>query len=210
MSTQVSLLDYGVGNLFNLRRAFEHLGCECTLITDIDAIRSAARLVIPGVGAFGEGIANIEKLGVVSAVREYARSGKPLMGICLGMQLLFDESEELGRWKGLEIIPGSVTRFAQGSWKLPHIAWNSLEHAAHDSWSGTVLDGVPEGALMYFNHSYFVTPVDSRVGLASTQYAGIRFVSVARKDNVSACQFHPERSGEWGLKLLSNFARLGA
>jgi len=205
MSKKVSLVDYGVGNLFNLRRAFEHLGAQCELIQDPDAIRNAERLIIPGVGAFGEGITNIERLGVIPAIQEYAKNGRPMMGICLGMQLLFSTSEELGTWRGLDCIPGTVTRFASGAWKLPHITWNSIEPAAGCSWDGTILHDIPPGASMYFNHSYFVTPSDPHVALGCTDYADTHFVSVARKGSIVACQFHPERSGEWGLRLLSNF-----
>lgn len=206
MKTPITLIDYGVGNLFNLKRAFEHIDCDCTFVQDLDSIRKADRLVLPGVGAFGAGIGNLQKMGLIEGIRDFARTGKPMIGICLGMQLMLSRSEELGNWNGIDVVAGDVLRFADGEWKLPHITWNSLEAAS--AWDNTILDGVPPGSLMYFNHSYYVALKDQKFSLATTPYAGIRFTSVLRKDNIFACQFHPERSGKWGLKMLSNFARL--
>ncbi len=207
MTAKVTLIDYKIGNLFNLQRAFEHLGCTPSLINDVDSIKNADRLVVPGVGAFGEGIENINKLGIKDAIKDFAKTGKPIIGICLGMQLLLSHSEELGSWNGLDIIQGNVLRFKEGNWKLPQITWNSLEKSK-TSWEQTILDGLPSGALMYFNHSYYAEPKDPKVILATTNYANYQFASVLKQENVFACQFHPERSGEWGLKLLSNFAHL--
>lgn len=206
MSPRVTLIDYGIGNLFNLQRAFQHEGATSELVSDVDSIRSADRLVIPGVGAFGEGITNLQKLGLVDAIRDFVSTGKPVIGICLGMQLLLSRSEELGDWKGLEIVPGDVKRFKDGDWKLPQITWNGLEPAR--SWRGTVLENIADGSLMYFNHSYFVQPQDPACVLATTSYAGISFCSVLHKNNIFACQFHPERSAAGGLRLLANFSKL--
>ena len=204
MSNKVTLVDYGIGNLFNLMRAFEHVGAKPHLISDIESIRSADRLVFPGVGAFGEGIGNLTRLGLIDALKEFAKTGKPMFGICLGMQLLFSRSEELGEWKGLDILSGDVLQFPKGSWKLPQINWNTLHPAR--SWDKTILHGIEPGTAMYFNHSYFVKPSDKKCSLATTAYAGIDFASVVHSENIAACQFHPERSGEFGLKILSNFA----
>lgn len=206
MKGAITVVDYEIGNLFNLKRAFEHLECACNFVQDVDSIRGADRLVVPGVGAFGAGITNLKNLGVVEAIKAFATTGKPLIGICLGMQLLMTRSEELGQWNGIDAVAGDVLRFKDGTGKLPQITWNSLEPAC--SWEGTILQGIPPGSLMYFNHSYYVQPNESKYSIATTPYAGINFTSVMRKDNVFGCQFHPERSSAWGLRLLSNFARL--
>lgn len=206
MSSSVTLVDYGVGNLFNLQRAFQSLGFSCTMVNHPAGIKAADRLVIPGVGAFGAGISQLVELGLVEPIREFVASGKPVMGICLGMQLLLSTSEELGNWKGLDIVRGRVIRFPSGSWKLPHITWNSIEPVAE--WKDTILADIPARSAMYFNHSFFVEPGDRSLAIAVTPYADTSFTSVLRQANVHACQFHPERSGEVGLKLLSNFATL--
>jgi glutamine amidotransferase len=209
MTTGVTIVDYGIGNLFNLDRAFQHLKVKTSLITDPDSIRRAERLVIPGVGAFGEGIGNIDKLALAEPIREFAKTGKPMLGICLGMQLLASTSTELGNWKGLNVVGGAVVKFPAGPWKLPLISWCPvLESNGLNPWSGSILDGLTSGADFYFNHSYHLQLSDPASVLASANYAGTSFTAVLRQDNVFACQFHPERSAHAGLRLLSNFAKL--
>jgi len=208
MTNRVTIVDYGIGNLFNLERAFSHLNIDAELVTTPEKIAAADRLVIPGVGAFGEGIANLDSHGLVEPVRAFVKTGKPLLGICLGMQLLASSSTELGNWKGLDVLQGTVVRFPEGNWKLPLVAWCPINQHLNDAWKDTILDGIAHGAEFYFNHSFHFQAQNPAFVLATTSYADINFTSVARSENIFACQFHPERSSKAGLALLSNFARL--
>ncbi|MCG3175902.1 MAG: Imidazole glycerol phosphate synthase subunit HisH [Candidatus Omnitrophica bacterium] len=211
MSAQVVIVDYGVGNLFNVRRALALLGYDAVISRDPAEVARAPRVLLPGVGAFEAGMDHLRRYGLSEAVKDAARSGRPVLGICLGMQLLLSESEENGTHRGLDLVPGRVRRFTTPSpegpvYKIPQIGWNALEHTASSrDWSGTVLDGLPERSFMYFVHSYRVVPADPGVVLASTRYGQDEFCSVLKRDNISGCQFHPERSGEYGLKILENF-----
>jgi glutamine amidotransferase len=208
MSASVTVVDYGMGNLHSVSRAFEHLGAQVELTEEAGRIADAHRLVLPGVGAFRRGMEELGKRGLVEVLRGYAASGRPLLGICLGMQMLFDESDEFGRHEGLRLIPGRVSaipsrRSDGGSRKIPHIGWNGLLKVA--DWTGTLLDGIGEGAEAYFVHSYTAFPSDNRHRVAEADYDGFRIAAVVRRDNVSGCQFHPEKSGPVGLKILSRF-----
>ncbi len=211
MTQNVVIVDYGLGNLFNLKRAFESQGQSVPLATDPKFILAADKLVLPGVGAFAAGMKGLEANGLIEAVASFAKTGKPLLGICLGMQLLMDESEENGLWQGLKLIPGRVKKFSpkDQSIKIPQICWNQLEapagKIAETFWRGTILDGLPDKSPMYFVNSYFVEPTDSKHTLAQTVYGGETFTSVVQKDNIVGCQFHPERSSTVGLKILKNF-----
>jgi glutamine amidotransferase len=212
---KVAIIDYGVGNLFNVQRALNHVGAKSEILQDPKAILSADKLVLPGVGAFEAGIGSLRKDGLDDVVRDFQKTGKPVLGICLGMQLLMTESEENGRHAGLDIIPGRVVRFqpprsGEKPYKIPQIAWNELEYPERrkgNPWRGTILAGLPEGACMYFVHSYCVQVSDEKDNLAVTGFGRDRFTAVLRRDNVSGCQFHPERSGEAGLALLRNFVQ---
>lgn len=212
---RIAIVDYGLGNLFNVQRALDHVGAESQVLRDRKAILRADKLVLPGVGAFEAGIENLRKDGLSDVVIEFQKTGKPVLGICLGMQLLLTESEENGRHSGLDIIPGRVIRFqppktGKMPYKIPQIAWNELEHPARrkgEPWRGTVLEGLPEGTCMYFVHSYFVRVENEKHNLAWTSFGRDRFTAVLRRDNVTGCQFHPERSGEAGLALLRNFVK---
>jgi len=215
---EVVIVDYGVGNLFNVQRSFQHLGAHSEISRDPDAVRTARRLLLPGVGAFEAGMQHLREYGLIGALREYAESGRPLLGICLGMQLLMSQSDENGLRDGLDLVRGRVVRF-QGpesetrGFKIPQIGWNALKrpygmgsHAASDDrWKDTVLDGLGVESYVYFIHSYFVVPDDPAVVAAVTDYGKDRFCSVLKKDNLTGCQFHPERSGETGLRILKNF-----
>jgi imidazole glycerol-phosphate synthase subunit HisH len=204
--TTLTVIDYGVGNLFNLCRAFESLGVKTVLTSDPDEILRSERLILPGVGAFGAGITNLKELGLIPAILEYARTRRPIFGICLGMQLLFSESFEHGHWKGLNVLPGKVDRIDGQGCKLPQIAWNTLIPTR--DWKGTILEGLPLEAQVYFNHSYCVSAEDVSDSLALTTYGATTFSSVVNRGNIFGCQFHPERSGKWGLLLLKNFATM--
>lgn len=211
MSPRVAVLDYGIGNLFSVTKALESCGAEVTVTSDAEVFLNADRLVIPGVGAFADGMAELEKRSIVNAVREYAATGKPLLGICLGMQLLFYESMEFGVHQGLELIPGRVTAIpnetTDGKWrKTPHIGWNELRFPPYrSSWNGTLLSGIPEGSAVYFVHSFSAAPTDLAVRLADCNHEGFAISAAVQRERVFGCQFHPEKSGEIGLRVISNF-----
>jgi imidazole glycerol-phosphate synthase subunit HisH len=208
---QIAIVDYGLGNLFNVERALRATGAEPLITSDPAELEAADGVVLPGVGAFGEGMQNLERRGLGTEIQRLARAGKPTLGICLGMQLLMDESEEFGRWPGLGLIPGRVVRFEPAPAvrvKIPQIGWNSIEAPAEgdpSGWQGTLLDRIEPGAFVYFVHSYSVQTADQSDCLAETEYGGTRFCSVAVRDNVMGCQFHPEKSADAGLRLLRNF-----
>jgi imidazole glycerol-phosphate synthase subunit HisH len=197
----IAIIDYGMGNLRSVSKAFEAVGHQAVVTRDARLIGNASHVVLPGVGAFGDCMANIEQYGLVEPIRASIQSGKPFLGICLGLQVLFSESEEFGLHKGLDIIPGKVRRFAADpALKVPHIGWNQV----HLQRSCPLFDGIADGAEWYFVHSYFVEPGDKHVAATRTTY-GIPFVSCVWKDNVVACQFHPEKSQAVGLRLIKNF-----
>jgi glutamine amidotransferase len=213
-TADVAVIDYGVGNLLSVRRGFEHCGATVTVTSDLEELRSAPRVVLPGVGAFANAISELRRLGLENAVREFAGSGRPLLGICLGMQMLLDQSEEFGRNAGLGLIPGDVvavpaTTSAGQPQKIPHIGWNSLilpEGAS--AWRHRILGGHRPGEAAYFVHSFMATPLRSEHRIADCLYGGHRVAAVIARDNVIGCQFHPEKSGEVGLKVLRAFLRL--
>jgi glutamine amidotransferase len=197
----IAIIDYGMGNLRSVSKAFEAVGHQAVATRDARVIGNASHVVLPGVGAFGDCMANIQQYGLVEPIHAAIRSGKPFLGICLGLQVLFSESEEFGPHQGLDIIPGKVRRFAAGSeLKVPHIGWNQvyLQRAC------PMFDGIADGAEWYFVHSYYVVPGDPQVAATTTTY-GISFVSSVWKDNIVACQFHPEKSQAVGLRLIKNF-----
>ncbi|MGA7802790.1 MAG: imidazole glycerol phosphate synthase subunit HisH [Gammaproteobacteria bacterium] len=209
----IAIVDYGVGNIFNIERAFASLGAATVITSDPRQILDADRLLLPGVGAFEAGMERLHADGMIDVLEEFRASGRPLLGICLGMQLLMSESEENGTHVGLNFIRGKVVRFQPSlpdgpRFKVPQTSWNSLERSAaqeHNGWRKTVLSGLPEHAYMYFVHSYCVHVDDPGTSVASTHYGRDTFDSVVAKDNVTGCQFHPERSGEQGLAILRNF-----
>lgn len=208
--SRVAIVDYGLGNLFSVERAFAAVGASAAITADPADLEGADGVVIPGVGAFGEGIQNLEARGLAAEIRRLAAAGKPTLGICLGMQLLMDESEELGTWRGLGLIPGRVVQLPRGNPqgdKVPQIGWNSVEHptAATSSWAGTLLNGVEPGAFVYFVHSFWVQVDEPGDMVAETDYAGTRFCSVAARGSIWGCQFHPEKSGDPGLRVIRNF-----
>jgi glutamine amidotransferase len=209
--TAIAIVDYGLGNLFSVKRAFQSLGAEAIITSEPESLNSVDGVVLPGVGAFGEGMRNLAELGLASELRRLAAAGKPILGICLGMQLLMDESEELGRWDGLGLLPGRVVRLNPSEHaKVPQIGWNSIDAPVgiKRDWSGTILDGISGGEHMYFVHSFCVFADRPQDALAETDYAGSRFCAVAVRDNVAGTQFHPEKSGAPGIKVISNWLAL--
>jgi glutamine amidotransferase len=205
--TTVTVVDYGLGNLYSVARALRAAGAEVELTADRDAVQRAERLVLPGVGAFRDGMAGLQQRGLVEPVREFVRSGRPLLGICLGMQLLMSRGTEFGDAAGLALISGSVVAFgADGrtvTGKIPHVGWSNL--VATQPWTGSALAAVPTGSSVYFSHSYFPAPDDIGIVLATASHAGIEFCSYIRRDNIQASQFHPDMSGGVGLAIMKGF-----
>ena len=210
MSGSVSIVDYGSGNLFSVVRAFEHVGAEARLAQDAAAIEAAERLVLPGVGAFADGMAGLSERGLVEPIRRFAASGRPLLGICLGMQMLATSSEEFGEHAGLGIIPGRVVPIpAQDvdgrSQKIPHIGWADLQPWQARGWADSPLQDLIQGDAVYLVHSFHFVPDDAQDGLAVCGYGGHRITAAVRSGGTVGCQFHPEKSGEVGLRVLRRF-----
>ena len=200
----IAIIDYGMGNLRSVQKGFERVGAAATVTRDAAEIERADGVVLPGVGAFGACMENLRGYGLVDVVRRTVESGKPFLGICLGMQLLFEESEEFGPVQGLGLLRGRVVRFADRGdpdLRIPHMGWNQIR-ARQDS---PVLRDIEDDSAVYFVHSYYVEPADPAVIATTTDYGG-EFVSAVARDNVFACQFHPEKSQRIGLTMLRNFA----
>jgi len=198
----IAIVDYGAGNLRSVRNALAHLGAEVKTV-DNPADLDAGKIVLPGVGAFGKGMERLRAAGFEDPLKEAVAAGTPLLGICLGMQYLFEHSDEHGHHEGLGLLPGYVTRFPADGPKVPHIGWNQIDRVT----THPLLDGVPEGAYAYFVHSYYVVAEESADVLATTDY-GLRYASVAGRDNVLGIQFHPEKSQAVGLRILRNFVQM--
>lgn len=207
----IAVIDYGMGNLRSVEKALLSVGARVRVTSSPDDVRRADKLVLPGVGAFKDAMDGLRKKKLIEPVVEGVREGKPYLGLCLGLQLLFDESEEFGRHKGLGILKGKVKRF-RGRMKIPHMGWNQIYKQKQKAGvAGTsvekMLKGIPDKSYFYFVHSYYVVPSDKNVVAAKTPY-GVSFASVVAKNNIFACQFHPEKSQKTGLALLKNFAGL--
>ena len=212
-ANRVAVVDYGIGNLYSVQRALETCGADVDMVSDAGGIDSAPRLVLPGVGAFSKGMQGLQERGLIDALRRYAGTGRPLLGICLGMQMLATVSEEFGLHEGLGLIPGRVVAIpsttANGkSHKIPHISWSPLSPAGGASWDGTILHDTPTGTAVYLVHSYHVMPEDSVHLLAQCDYGGRPITAAVRRGRVFGCQFHPEKSGRSGLQILATFLRL--
>jgi glutamine amidotransferase len=214
MSKPLVIVDYGIGNLFSVTRAFESRGADVRLTTDGSHIEEAERVVLPGVGAFEDGMKGLRQRGQIEPIKRYIASGRPFLGICVGMQLLLDTGEEFGEHAGLGVIPGRVKAIpATGTdgapHRVPHIGWNALVPPPHrPEWSATVLEGLVESPAVYFVHSFAPVPADEGHRLADCLYDGQRISAVIRSGNVYGCQFHPEKSGPVGLKIVENFLSL--
>jgi imidazole glycerol-phosphate synthase subunit HisH len=208
----VVIVDYGLGNLFSVQQACTFVGLNSIVTKSPKDILDADAVILPGVGAYCDAMLALHRLDLVNVLRDIAESTKPLVGICLGLQLLMAESFEFGRHKGLGIIEGPVVRFdapkeRESILKIPQIGWNRITHKENGlRWDGTLLDSVAEGEYMYFVHSYIAQPQNSSVILSTTRYGHIEFCSSIQYKNVFACQFHPERSGPKGLQIYNNLA----
>jgi glutamine amidotransferase len=199
----IAVIDYGVGNLRSVVNALRHLDADVSLVADPSDLAGTDKIILPGVGAFGAGMEQLRSAGFEGALHRAVERGVPLLGICLGMQFMFEASEEMGEYRGLGLLPGHVVRFSEDGPKVPHIGWNQL-NKTRDS---ALLRGVSDGAYAYFVHSYYADPDDPNDVLASTDY-GLDFASVVGRGNVFGVQFHPEKSQAVGLRILRNFVEM--
>jgi len=206
----IAVVDYGMGNLRSVVKGLEKVGVIAEVTSDPAVVAVADAVVLPGVGAFGMAMEHLRAAKLDNVIKQAIAADKPFLGICLGLQLLFSESEEFGPVRGLDILPGKVVRFfpqgAPAGVKIPHMGWNALEMAAPTP----LLDGIAEGEHVYFVHSFYVAPDESSISATFTEYGGFRFTSSVTRGNLFACQFHPEKSGAMGLKILENFGKLVA
>ncbi|MEC7640944.1 MAG: imidazole glycerol phosphate synthase subunit HisH [Nitrospinota bacterium] len=207
----IAIIDYGMGNLRSVQKALHAVGADARITSDSRAIYDAGSVVLPGVGAFRDCMENLRQLDLLKPIQKTIQSGKPFLGICLGLQILFSQSEEFGLISGLDIIPGKVARFALGlrdpqsggELKIPHMGWNRVRYKRTLS----LFDGIPDDSWFYFVHSYCVRPEDPEYVVSTTHY-GAEFVSGIQHQNIHAIQFHPEKSQTLGLVLMKNFSRL--
>lgn len=213
MNPKVVIVDYGLGNVVSVYRAFDHIGAEPVLSADPDMVARADRLVLPGVGAFGDGMAQLAERGLDDAVRQFAKSGKPVLGICLGMQMMLDVGEEFGVHAGLGLIPGKVVAIPYHApdgktVKVPHVGWSEIVPAQDTGFNHAIFADTAAGSALYFVHSFMAAPADPAHTLAVVDYDGIAITAAVGRDNVVGMQFHPEKSGPAGLKILRRFIRI--
>ena len=199
----VVIVDYGAGNLRSVARAVAAAGVEAKVSADPQDVAAAAALIVPGVGAAEDTMANLHRAGLVEPIRDYIASDRPFLGVCMGQQALFEISEEGGTHECLGVLPGRIVRFPRGM-TVPHMGWNTVEMTVEHP----VFEGIPDESFFYFVHSYHPAPTDPSVVLGETDYEGVRFASVVGRKNVVATQFHPEKSGRMGLRLYANFLAL--
>lgn len=210
----IAIIDYKLSNLFSVQHACEFVGLNAKITSSPLDIKSADAAILPGVGAFGDAMKNLENLGLIKTIQDFIKSGKPFLGICLGLQLLFSSSEEFGNYQGLGVIPGKVVKFpttdSEGnSVKVPQIGWNSINLPRHNpnKWKNTPLSSIADGEFMYFVHSYYIVPQNENDILTETKYGGIAYASSIIHENVIAFQFHPEKSGPEGIKIYLHWAQ---
>lgn len=199
----IVVIDYGMGNLHSVRKALEVVGAKVKVSSRPEDIKKAKKIVFPGVGAFGEAMKELKRRSLVQPIKDAINTDTPFLGLCLGLQLLFEKSDEAPGVKGLCVLDGEVKRFKVKELKVPHMGWNNIAYSLKPA----ILKGIPNGSYMYFVHSYFVLPKDKNVILTTTDY-GINFTSGVCKDNIYGFQFHPEKSQALGLKILKNFVDL--
>jgi glutamine amidotransferase len=202
----IAVIDYGMGNLRSVEKALEVAGGKIRVVSDRKGIEGCDKLVFPGVGSFGDAMKELKARRLIDPIKDAIKSGKPFLGLCLGLQLLFKKSEEAPGVRGLGILEGEVKRFRPGALKVPHMGWNNIEIRGQMP-ENRILDKISNNSYMYFVHSYYVKPEDKGVVLTTTDY-GIKFVSAVARNNIYGLQFHPEKSQVVGLKILKNFVRL--
>lgn len=211
----IAVLDYGMGNLFSVEKACFHAGLKPVISSSKNEIMRADGMIVPGVGAFGDAMKALSNKGLVNGIIDFIKSGKPLMGICLGLQILFSESQEFGLHKGLGMLPGKVIKFNSGQdkdrrFKVPQVGWNQINvvDSFNSAWEDSELAGIPNGEFMYFVHSFYAIPDSSEIVLSRSTYEGVEYCSAVKKDNIFACQFHPEKSAHAGLTVYNNFRKI--
>ncbi len=207
---KIILIDYGIGNVKSIINAFDKQKIKVVLSREKELILNADGLILPGVGAFSQGMDNLKKYNLISIIEDYVKTGKPLLGICLGMQLLFEKSEEFGKTKGLGLIEGDVLKIPidnSQKIKLPHVSWNEIKPKNID-WENTILENIEVGENMYFVHTFAGTPKNKNEILSTTNYCGVEFCSSVKKNNIYGCQFHPEKSSKKGLAIINNFINI--
>jgi imidazole glycerol-phosphate synthase subunit HisH len=213
MQKKVVIIDYQLGNLFSVKQACEHLGFTAVISSLPEDVLNADYAILPGVGAFSDAMHNLNTFGLTEGIQQYVKSGKPLMGVCLGLQLLLNESEEFGTTKGLGIIPGIVKKFQVQQvngyvHKVPQIQWNTIDEAVAGKWDKTPLQCCKPGDFMYFVHSFYAKPADEKYVLSQTKYGNISYCSSVLHNNVFATQFHPEKSGLYGVNIYKEWFKL--
>ncbi|HAT1774426.1 TPA: imidazole glycerol phosphate synthase subunit HisH [Legionella pneumophila] len=212
--SSVSIVDYGVGNLLSVARAFQYFDASVNLVSTPEEIMSANRLVLPGVGAFEDGMKGLTTLNFIEPIKQFARSGKPFLGICLGMQMMLSKSTEFGQHEGLGLIAGEVVSVPSHGvdgqlHKIPHIGWNELVATSEgEDWCHTILKNIPLNSSVYFVHSFMAMPSNPKKRLADTLYDGQAISAVIKDENMYGCQFHPEKSGEVGLSIIQQFLQI--
>ena len=200
----IAIIDYDAGNIMSVQKAVLKLNEEYVLTRDADTIMNSDKLILPGVGAFGDAMDRIRKYNLEEVIKRFVATGKPFLGICLGLQLIFEESEETEGVKGLALLPGKIRRIPVGEYvKIPHMGWNSLKFPN----KGKLFEGIAEDSYVYFVHSYYLDATNKNDVVATTDY-NVTIDAAVEHDNIYACQFHPEKSGELGLKIIENFIRL--
>lgn len=207
---KIVIIDYGVGNLRSLVRAFEHFGTDVSISEESSDLISADGLVLPGDGSFLSGIDGLMVRGLTGSIKKFAKIGKPILGICLGAQILLSEGYEFGKHPGLDLIKGQVVKFSnlKEKTKIPHIGWNRIKISNLQKWENTILDSIKNDSFVYFIHSYVLMPKNRESILAYSEYGGQDFCSVILRNNIYGCQFHPEKSGAVGLKIIENFIKI--
>lgn len=197
----IAIVDYGMGNLRSVQKAFQHVGAQAAIVKNAKDVAGASHIVLPGVGAFGDAMRNLKQADLIAPIVKAVSGGRPFLGICLGLQLMFSESEEMGQHGGLDVLPGQVRKFPEGE-RIPQIGWNQV----HIQKEVPLFDGVPDDSFFYFVHSFYVDPIQKTDVVGVTDY-GIDYVSVAGGGCAFGVQFHPEKSQDAGLKILQNFSR---
>lgn len=211
MRIKVAIVDYGLGNLFSVNSACELVGLDAVITSDVETVRKSDAVILPGVGAFGTAMDTLRETNLLDSIFDFVKTGKPFFGICLGMQLMFTESDEFGTNKGFDFIKGKIVKFpernAEGSIiRVPQIQWNQIWQNKKEIWNASPLRNIEDGSYMQFVHSYYAVPEDTNTILSFSEYEGVRYASAVIKDNLVGMQYHPEKSADKGILIYQNWA----